>query len=147
MENKNIGRPAKFTSPEEVQKLGDEYFAVTPEQKISITGLCLHLGVVRNTLLEYEKMPDFSDTIKMLKLRVEHAYEVRGIEGTAAPAFVIFALKNFSWKDKFEQEFNVASTLTFADILAKIDGKDRGKLPCHNSSTGREKNTNQPVAQ
>ena len=45
---------------------------------------------------------EFSNTIKKAKDKVEHSYEIdlkkKGNTGT------IFALKNFDWKDKTEQE-------------------------------------------
>lgn len=123
------GRPRRFMVPDQIQTLGDEYFANTPQEKVSITGLCLHLGILRETLCEYEKLPDFADTIKSLKLRVEYAYEMRGDKGAAPPAYTIFALKNMGWKDRFENNSTVTHALSFCDILASIDGGTKGVLP------------------
>ena len=99
------GRPLKFETPEEIQKLADEYFDSTPQKEWTITGLALALDTSRKVLQEYQdERPLFSNTIKRIKAKVEHAYELRGMDkGTA---FDIFRLKNMGWKDKTEQEIS-----------------------------------------
>jgi hypothetical protein len=68
----------------------------------TITGLALALDTSRQTLVEYEAKDEFIDAIKKAKLRVENSYEhslrEKGRSGD------IFALKNFNWKDKSEQD-------------------------------------------
>lgn len=114
---KKIGRPLKWDSPEKLQKLIDEYFAVTPLEEQMITGLALHLDTDRQTLCNYEERDEFFDTIKKAKARIEMAYELRGLEkGTA---FDIFRLKNMGWKDKVEQQVTVTTTL--ADAIRGAD--------------------------
>lgn len=99
---KKIGRPLKWKSPEKLQELIDEYFAVTPLEEQMITGLAVHLGTDRSTLCNYEERDEFSNTIKRAKSLIEMAYEKRGLDkGTA---FDIFRLKNMGWKDKQEVE-------------------------------------------
>lgn len=105
------GQPAYYQNVEDLQKAIDDYFATTTENRITITGLALHLGFTsRQALMNYQEKPQFFDTIKKAKLRVEHSYECdlkeKGNSGT------IFALKNFDWKDKTETE------------LTGKDGKD-----------------------
>lgn len=82
----------------------DKYFdeCVKTEQPFTITGLALALDTTRETLLDYQKKPEFSDTIKRGKTRVENYAEQRLYAGS--PTGAIFALKNFGWSDKQEHE-------------------------------------------
>ena len=106
------GRPLKFQSLEDLQASIDAYFADTPLNMVTITGLALHLDTSRETLMDYQERPEFSDTIKKAKLRVEYAYEMRGLQ--VGNAFDIFRLKNMGWKDKQETEHsgNAGFTVT-----------------------------------
>ena len=101
------GRPLKFKSVEELQEKIEEYFSITPDDEITITGLAIHLDTFRQVLCNYEERDEYSDTIKKAKQRVENGYEKdlkkHGRTGT------IFALKNFEWKDKTEQDVDVTS--------------------------------------
>lgn len=115
-----IGRPLKWQTVEEIKPLIDAYFLDTPKEEWTITGLALALDTSRSTLIDYcnraEDPKDlkvdaaFSDTIKKAKDKVENSYEVdlkkSGRTGT------IFALKNFDWKDKTEQDLNVKDSPT-----------------------------------
>jgi hypothetical protein len=116
------GRPPLYTDPAVLQAKIDEYFKTGvnvrkvlvgkgKEQKIvelpipTITGLCLHCGFVsRQSFYDYEKHPEFSDTIKRARMRIEQEYEEHLQCGLGAGA--IFALKNFGWKDKSEHELS-----------------------------------------
>ena len=104
---KKVGRPLKFQSVEELQGKIDEYFETTPKEEWTITGLAMALDTYRQTLCNYEVQEEFMDTIKKAKQRVENGYEIdlkkSGRTGT------IFALKNFDWKDKTEQDMNIKS--------------------------------------
>ena len=91
------GRPLKYTK-EELETLIESYFLETPIDNQTITGLALHLDTSRETLMNYEERDDFFDTIKKAKVKIEHAYELRGIK--VGNAFDIFRLKNMGWKDK-----------------------------------------------
>lgn len=72
----------------------------------TLTGLCLHLGVHKQTLYDWrDNREDLSDSVKVMLTAIEHTYELslksRGNAGD------IFALKNFGWKDKTEVEHSV----------------------------------------
>jgi len=96
------GRPLKFQSVEELDTRIGEYFNTTPEEEWTWTGLALWLDVDKHTLTNYTDRPEFSTSVKRAMSRVENSYEKdlkkSGRTGT------IFALKNFDWKDKQEQE-------------------------------------------
>ena len=125
---KHPGQPPKYSSPEELKKKADEYFAEAIERnwKITITGLALWLGFQsRQSIYDYEKHGEFSYVIKRARLKVENAYESRLYEPNAGGA--IFSLKNMGWKDKQEHEHNLSKET--ATLLGLIDGSSKGKLP------------------
>lgn len=99
------GRPLKFETVEILQEKIEAYFKDTPKDEWTITGLALALDTYRSVLCDYENLDErkeFSNTIKKAKQIVENGYEIdlkkHGRSGT------IFALKNFDWKDKTEQD-------------------------------------------
>ena len=99
-----IGRPRLVSSPEEFDRLVDLYVATCQDpdkpKAITLTGLVLALGFCsKDTLYEYEKYEEFTDSVKRARLLVEQEYENRLVVGTNAAA-PIFALKNFGWTDK-----------------------------------------------
>lgn len=98
------GRPRKYESAEELEAKINEYFNGREYNEITITGLCLFLGINKDTFYEYAKVPEYKYIIDVARLRVENSYEIalRKDGGTEN----IFALKNFGWKDK--QEFDTA---------------------------------------
>ncbi len=107
-----IGRPPKFKTAEEFTKQADAYFAECglTEEPITITGLCLALDTTRDVLIDYEKGlhnerdASFSHAIKRAKMVVERTYEKR-LAGNN-PTGAIFALKNFGWSDKIQNELS-----------------------------------------
>ena len=104
-----FGRPRKFNSAEEMQEAICEFFANRQEEKrpVTMTGLALHLGFVnRQSMYDYEvRSPAFSDTIKMARTMIEEQYE-QALAIGAGNAGHIFALKNFGWSDKTQQEIS-----------------------------------------
>ena len=107
------GRPPFFKDIISLDGLIDDYFSSlikvnneTGEEYTkcpTITGLTLFLGFCSKTsLYEYEKKPEFMNSIKRARLMVEQGYEEALLSKGSTGA--IFALKNFGWKDKIEQE-------------------------------------------
>ena len=125
------GRPRKYQNVEQLQAAIDSYFEST--EKVTITGLALHLGFnSRQSLINNEGYSEeFLDTIKRAKLRVESYYEERLVENNAAGA--IFALKNFRWSDKQEFDHRVERVddkiLTIEELkerIAELDNAGTG---------------------
>lgn len=103
MVEKNLGgRPVKYKNPEDMQVKIDEYFEKTKETRITITGLCLHLGFTKETFYEYAKKPEFKPILDRARLMVENSYEISLRENGRTGD--IFALKNFGWRDKQPDE-------------------------------------------
>lgn len=102
-----MARPLKFETVEELKTQIDAYFDITPKDEWTITGLALALDTSRKVLCEYEdERPEYSNTIKKAKLKVENGYEIdlkkHGRSGT------IFALKNFDWRDQTHTDLTSA---------------------------------------
>src|SRR6056297_154743 len=105
------GAPLLYT-PEKMQKKLDEYFKKTPVEKITITGLCIWLDVVKETFYNYSRREGFKKMMNLARLKVENAYELSLRENGRSGD--IFALKNFGWTDK--QDINVESN-NFSKLL------------------------------
>ena len=116
------GRPAKYETVEDMQKLIVEYFneCEAEGKKPTVSGLGYILGLSRRQILEYENCIDnenvfarfddsvklgFRNTIKGAKRFIESCLEDKLINGNTTPIGLIFALKNnYGWVDKQEIE-------------------------------------------
>lgn len=95
----DVGRPPMFQDPAEMQAAIDDYLETTAIKTIS--GLAYHLGFEsRQSFYDYEKVPEFSYTIKRARTKIEINYEEKLIGNN--PTGPIFALKNLGWKDRTE---------------------------------------------
>lgn len=112
---RSVGRPKKIQSRDILINSINEYFNSTLEQKITVTGLCLFLGINKDTFYEYAKNEEFGDVITEARMMVENSYELSLRENGRTGD--IFALKNFGWKDKTESEITFNDS--FADQLRK----------------------------
>jgi len=102
------GRPPIIETPEEFDRLVDEYVVqcAEKEEPLTITGLALHLGIYgRRALYEQAERDGFSPSVRRAQSIVEADYEKRLVKPGIA-AGTIFALKNFGWADKQEHEFS-----------------------------------------
>lgn len=127
------GRPNKYQTVEELEKIINKYFTACWTQKVdmfgkpvylkdkkgkltnkkvmvqtrpyTITGLAVALDTSRETLLNYEDKDDFFDTIKRAKQMCQQYAEESLFVGKN-PAGAIFNLKNNygGWRDKVETE-------------------------------------------
>jgi len=104
MELRKVGRPLKIESPEQMEKILNEYFETTEENKITLTGICLALNLDKSNFYEYEKREGYQDIVKRARMIVENSYEM-SLRETGRTGD-IFALKNFGWRDKMEVENN-----------------------------------------
>lgn len=142
MEEKNKGgRPRKYNTLEEFKQKSDEYFdycdsmtkrddnnRLVSYKPYTISGLCIYLDITRETLCNYEDMPEFYDTIKKIKHRVENYVEEMSLMGVLNSTVSIFNLKNnFNWKDKIETENENKNTnvnMTLEEYLSKASDND-----------------------
>lgn len=102
------GRPRIISSPQEFDERVDSFLVQcqVDGDPITLTGLILSLGLSsRESLDEYGRRPEFSDSVKYAKLLIENGYEKKLHEQSCTGP--IFALKNFGWKDKQEVDQTV----------------------------------------
>ena len=100
------GQPRLFNSPEDIQPLIEDYFKQcdTNKRPYTVAGLAHHIGFSsRQSLFDYEKFPEFADTLKRAKFRIEAQRNEQLIAGQGNVVGMIFDLKNnFDWKDSKE---------------------------------------------
>lgn len=111
----------KYT-PEAFEKGIVEYFqAVEEENKqrklqrftgeklkpYTLSGICVYLGISRETWREYSNREDYAQAIKQARMIVENFVEEGLLNGSINPIGGIFNLKNnFGWVDKIELSTN-----------------------------------------
>ena len=111
-----MARPPKFQTAEEFEAVADAYFeACKPNGDYvgdvpTVNGLALALDLSRETLLRYAEKPEFSDTVKRVRTRLEAVWE-RRLAGTTCTG-AIFWLKNQGWSDKTEQAVTLDATVS-----------------------------------
>jgi len=114
-----LGRPPKYKTPEEMQKVIDMYFETDAYISMgdvkmyspTISGLAFALGMTTEAFRHYEDKPDFLSTVKRAKQRVEIALEQR-LYGNAVTGSIFNLKNNFGWKDKTETEHSGALEVT-----------------------------------
>lgn len=140
------GRPPLYKTPEDMQKIIDEYFEwsdnrtkkvwddkaqkefmISDPAPYTMSGLARRLGMERNTLIEYAHKDKFISTIKKARERVHEDVEIRLMEGKNQTGAIFNLKNNFNWKDakQYEHEgsidLGVKEEVKFlADILLKI---------------------------
>lgn len=104
--SKKRGRPKAYTEVEIMQKKIDQYFeeCYKNNEPYTITGLCIALDICRDTLSEYMKKEEFSDTIKKAKLKVENYLEKHLIIDSSTTGIIFNLKNNFGWSDKQQVE-------------------------------------------
>ena len=115
MNLRKVGRPLKIESPEQMEKILNEYFSTTEENKITITGICLALDLDKSNFYDYEKREGYQDIVRKARMIVENSYEMSLRENGRTGD--IFALKNFGWKDKQEIEQSTQGKITIINSL------------------------------
>lgn len=106
-------------SPAKLERRIEEYFAKVKKKKSSpsMTGLALHLGTTRRTLLEYKHTDRLGALLENAKTRCENVLEERMIAGVP-PTGMIFILKNnYGWTDKIEVDQTLRGNLSLSSLF------------------------------
>jgi len=90
-----------FKTPDDFRSKIASYFRNIEEDKLTRSGLLLHLDMSKSKFKEYLLAPGYSEIAEMAMLRIENIYE-SSLRAQGGPAN-IFALKQFGWTDKIEQ--------------------------------------------
>ena len=144
------GRPRSFTDPNTLMKKLNEYFTdkeidtgawqdvpvgetVVPMFRPTMAGICVHLGICKDTWSEYGRgtydteTEKYSDLIKQARLAVESVVERRALYENAG-AGPIFWLKNHAgYVDKTEVESTgliEVKTIELIELQHERDGTD-----------------------
>ena len=124
-----IGRPPKYSTPEELEAIGKAWKDQTlaSNEPLTITGLALALGFTsRLAVINYEVKPDFVNAVKRIKLQIEAYAERRAMDAKGNPAGPIFALKNYGWSDRQDVSLSTPNPLKIDTnieiVLRKVDG-------------------------
>lgn len=124
-----VGRPRKIKSVRQFEERAEAYFleCEVMEKPALLTGLILALGLCsREGLDEYGRRPEFTDSVKKAKLRVEMEYE-KALH-SRNPSGPIFALKNFGWTDKQDVEVSGGVKVkTLADLMMEAANRRKEK--------------------
>lgn len=109
------GRPPKYADGASIWKMANAFFELSDKnhQLPEKAGLCLYLGISRDTYSEYRKK--FPDTIKAIDLYIESCW-VRRLNGQS-PTGAIFYLKN-----AFKEEYKDRNETDITSKGEKIDG-------------------------
>ena len=124
------GRPPKYETPEEMQRIitlyflacrvhqsgdseplvgldDDDLWVVNDIEDIvpTISGLAYTLGMSTEAFRNYEQKDEFLATVKRAKQRVEMSLEQR-LAGTVVTGSIFSLKNNFGWKDKSEKEIS-----------------------------------------
>ena len=142
------GRPPKYETPEEMQRIIDLYFLACRVHQTgdvalmsdcseddlliinyiddyvpTVSGLAYTLGMTTEALRNYEAKDQFLVTVKRAKQRIEKHLEQR-LDGNN-PTGTIFNLKNnFGWKDKSETSAEITHKITHIEIAPLDESTD-----------------------
>lgn len=97
------GRPPKFSSPEELEAMTQEWWisVIATENIPDIEGWAVYLDTTRKTLFEYESKPEFSNTIKRWKDKIFAEKKQLALKGKLNPAIFIFdAINNTDYRNQ-----------------------------------------------
>lgn len=117
------GRPKKYNDVETMEEKISKYFkeCELKQEPYTITGLCLALNICRDTLSEYMKNEEFSDTIKKAKLKVENYLEKHLITDSSTTGIIFNLKNNFGWKDKQE---NINIDTSYENYIKRVEGNE-----------------------
>jgi len=147
-----IGRPPKYNTSEEMQRVIDLYFLACKvhqednDQKRledlsiedldvvnsiedvipTISGLAYTLGMSTEALRNYEGKDEFLATVKRAKQRVEMSLEQR-LAGNNVTGSIFSLKNNFGWHDKQQQELSGEVTYTKIERVIVDPREDNGK--------------------
>lgn len=106
---RRVTRKPIFATPKDMMRAVNAYFDTADENETpyTVSGLCLHIGMSRESFLSNKYDPIYADVIDQAKLLLQQQHEInllthRQTKGT------VFALKNLGWSDKASLDVGVS---------------------------------------
>ncbi len=126
------GRPPKYGDAQAIADHITDYFKSCEEARLlpNKAGLCIWLGITKETYNQYRKKPEFSDSIKACDSMIENAW-VQRLAGNA-PTGAIFYLKNAfkeDYRDKHETDITTGGKplqITFDNGFSNTPQRPKG---------------------
>lgn len=120
------GRPPKFASDDELQALFEawksefESGGLKAGEIPDVEGFCDYADAYRDLFSEYEKKPEFSDTIKRIKNWIYYKKKQLAMQGRMpAPIFIFDAKNNAGYVDKTEQDVSHSGEVQFVNDVPR----------------------------
>jgi len=125
------GRPPKWKTPEELQKLIDECWEECKklDKPFTMSRLAVALKTDRKTLVNYAHKDEFFPTIKQARARAEAFAEDHMFSGKAVAGAIFSAKNNYGWVDK--QEIALSGSVDINHFVAssrQIEGDVASEL-------------------
>jgi len=101
-------KPLIISTPEEFQEKVKDFFEMCLEhdKPATASGLAYALGFSsRQSLYDYRQREEFKSAVDRAMLFIESGYEMQMAMGRGDGG-IVFALKNFGWTDKTQQEIS-----------------------------------------
>lgn len=124
------GRPYIYDDPVVLAGKINEYFIVCKDeaQPITMSGLAVHLGLARKSLLNYERhfpnCPELFRAIKDARARIEASYEGKLVSGIPATGLIFGLKNNFGWKDQMSLDVTSNGHSLFDNESLKLASKE-----------------------
>ena len=102
------GRRLSISTPEEFEEKSSDFFeyCLEHDKPATSSGLAYALGFSsRQSLYDYKKRDGFKEVVERAILFIESGYEMQMAMGRGDGG-IVFALKNFGWTDKTQQEIS-----------------------------------------
>ena len=119
------GRPTDYN--EELQAKADAYadggFIACGDVVPSKAGLAIELGLCRQTVAVWEKIPKFSNTLSKIAYLQERISLNGGLKGDLNPTIVKLLLANHGYSDRVRQD-NTSSDGTMRPTVIQLVGPD-----------------------
>ena len=126
-----MARPLKYKSEKELKKGITRYFKDCDkrDKPYTISGLALFLGFLsRDALMSYREKKQFSDIIKLARLKIQASYAEELTKRKVGVAGLIFIMKNnFGFTDR--QEYTGADGQPISINLISFNQKAKKTSP------------------
>jgi hypothetical protein len=102
----------------------EAYFNETPIEDQTRAGLCIYLGISMTTYRAYKNDNGLHEAIEWADTRLENKYEY-DLNKKNNPTAPIFALKQYGWADKSEQEIRGSGSFKIVTNIPRPNEEEK----------------------